>query len=76
LGLVEVVPVGEVRGEVLDLLCELRLFVSDALVMAASLAKGADLLTEDSHLLREGVRRLAEERGVRVLSLAELYGSE
>ncbi len=74
LGLLEVVPAGEARREVPALLCELGLFVSDALVLASSLIRRADLITEDSHLLAGRVRRFAGERGVRVLGLAELYG--
>jgi len=76
LGLLEVVPVGEARREVPVLLCELGLFVSDALVLASSLVRGADLVTEDSHLLTERVRRFAGQRGVRVLGLEELYGED
>lgn len=58
--------------EAKDLIVGLQLRVADVLSLAAALANGADLLTEDEHLLRPAVLEVGGKQGLRVLRLQEL----
>jgi len=56
-----------------DQIVGLNLYVADALSLAAAISNSTDLLTEDRHLLRQGVKENLERRKLKVVRLGELY---
>jgi len=71
-GFLEVNPVSGVRIDSEEMVIDLHLYVIDAITLATSFSKRLDLVTEDKHLQKEAVKRLAAKIGVNVLGLAEM----
>ncbi len=59
-----------------ELVMELGLYASDAVVLSTGLEVGGTLITEDHHLLGEGVVRYAEKRGPSVVDLGRWAARE
>ena len=76
LGYVGLVKVFEVRDLAMDLIYELNLSVSDALILAAAVDRGVNLFTDDKHLLRDDVLRFARDHGVNVFPLERIKSIE
>lgn len=72
LNYVNVVTVKEVRNLAIELIHELNLYASDALVLATSLSKHATLVTEDKHLLRRNIKKYAENKNINIFRLNQL----
>ncbi len=71
------IPLSGVRWRGIELVMELGLYASDAIVLSTGLEVGGVLITEDHHLLKERVVRYAGERGLDVVDLKgwkERYG--
>ena len=64
-----VVPLGEVKWRSAEIIMELGLYASDAIVLSTGLEVGGKLITEDHHLLARRVVRYARERGLDVVDL-------
>ncbi len=75
LGFIEPTPVGKLRERAKDLILGLNLYVADALSLACALVREADLITEDRHLLRQSVKGTMRTKGLKVMTLNELYKS-
>jgi predicted nucleic acid-binding protein len=73
LGFLKAVSTAALRDEAEELIVELKLFVADALSLAAAVVNSSDLLTEDKHLLRTDVRETMERKGLKLLRLEEAY---
>ncbi len=63
------VPLGRAKWRSAELVVELGLYASDAIVLSTGLEVGGILITEDNHLLGERVVRYAEKRGLDVVDL-------
>jgi len=73
LGFMEAVPVGEVLDTSKEVITGLPLHASDSVYLATSIIRGANLVTDDRHLLRSDVVKYARLRGVEVQSLEKAY---
>lgn len=60
----DTVPLGKVKWRIAELVMELGLYASDAVVLSTGLEVGGTLITEDHRLLGKRVVRYAEERGL------------
>ena len=47
----------------------MKLFASDATYLATAIIERTNLLSDDSHLLKQNVRKYAEKQGIQILSL-------
>ncbi len=73
LGFLEVIPVSRTLDKARDLMLELNLYASDAVTLASAILSGANLISEDRHLLKREVRKSAMDHGISILSLKEYF---
>lgn len=73
LGFLTVISVSIVRDLAKEFVVELNLFASDAVHAATAAKAGLDLVTEDEHLLRSGVKVALREHGIRILRLKDIF---
>ena len=71
-GFLRLVPLSQVVKGVGRLMIDLNLYVIDAVTLAVSFDEHLDLVTEDRHLLKDGVVSLAKKNGVKLIGLNEL----
>lgn len=71
LGFIEAVPVGAALDKAVEIEAALSLYASDSVYLATAIIRGAKLVTEDRHLLRDDVVDYAKREGIEILSLAE-----
>lgn len=69
LGLIEITSATELLDKAKTLAIELKLFASDAIYLSAALTHRINLVTDDSHLLKESVQEYAVREGIRILPL-------
>ena len=62
-----------VRDLAAEFVVELNLSASDAVHAATSSKAGLDIVTEDEHLLRNGVKVALREHGIRILRLKGIF---
>ncbi len=70
------VPLGKLKWRSAELVMELGLYASDAVVLSTGLEVGGTLITEDHHLLGKRVVRYAEKRGLSVVDLGRWAARE
>jgi len=73
LGLIKFVRVSEVKELALEMIYSLNLYTADAVILATAIINNVDLLTEDSHLLKNRIIKYAEKHGVRIFTLDGYY---
>lgn len=73
LGFLETIPTVSLKDEAKDLIVCLSLYVADAISLASAIESSSNLLTEDKHLLKQGVQKRMEKRGLKVTNLKDFY---
>lgn len=69
LELIKLIPVQMLLDKAKEIEIELKLFASDATYLAAAITERKNLLSDDSHLLKQNVREYAEKQGIHILPL-------
>ena len=69
LELIRLIPIQTLLDKAKEIEIELKLFASDATYLATALTERTNLLSDDSHLLKQNVRNYAEKQGIQILSL-------
>jgi predicted nucleic acid-binding protein len=72
-GFLKLIPTAGLMDEAKESIVKLNLCVADALILAAAVADSSDLLTEDRHLLKKGVKETMERKGLKLLRLEDAY---
>jgi len=71
-GFLKFVPVSDVAKGAGEGIINLNLYVIDAITLSVSFSEQLDLVTENKHLFKEKVLKLARERDLNILRLIDL----